>query len=200
MTKTAPNEERRALERNYQFMRSLIRSSSLEWIVVRTNPKCEDRAFEGITAAGLIGYLPMMTDDRKSKTRKKRIAVSCLMFPRYLFVGLAANVGQTCDLVRQCDGVEKILSSTPEGAPHRVPVREMLRVIDTACDAEVGRKLIKGQLLSIGSDILLEAGTGAQLKGVVRDVRKRGELVDVEVEAFGRVVKATVTVDKLTQG
>ncbi|KZL06384.1 transcription termination/antitermination NusG family protein [Pseudovibrio sp. Ad26] len=200
MTMTAPNEERRALERNYQFMRSLIKGSSLEWVVVRTNPNCEDRAFEGINAVGLTAYLPMMAECRRSKTRKKQFAVSCLMFPRYLFVGLDVNAGHTCDLVRKCDGVEKILSATLEGAPHRVPMREMLRIVDTACEAEVGRKLVKGQLFSIGDKVMLVAGVGAQLIGEVRSFRQGGELVRVELEAFGRVMNATVPVDKVSLG
>ncbi|KZK82159.1 Transcription antitermination protein RfaH [Pseudovibrio sp. Ad13] len=197
MTMTAPNEERRALERNYQFMRSLIKGSSLEWVVVRTNPNCEDRAFEGINAAGLTAYLPMMTEVRTVKVMKKRFVRSCLMFPRYLFVGLNANAGQSCDLVRKCDGVEKILSTTLEGAPHRVPMREMLRIVDTACEAEVGRKLIKGQIFSIGDKVMLVAGVGAQLVGEIRSLRQGGELARVELEAFGRTTKATVPVDKL---
>ncbi len=197
MTKTAPNEERRALERNYQFMRSLIKCSTLEWVVIRTNPNSEDRAFEGINAAGLTAYLPMITELRTSKTRKERFAVSCLMFPRYLFVGLDANAGQCCDMIRKCDGVEKILSTTLEGAPHRVPMREMLRVIDTACEAEVGQKLVKGQLFSIGDKVMLVAGVGAQLKGEVRSLGRGGELARVDVLAFGRTTKAKVPVDKL---
>ncbi|MGG9998690.1 transcription termination/antitermination NusG family protein [Pseudovibrio ascidiaceicola] len=198
MTKTAPNEERRTLERNYQFMRALIKCSTLEWVVVRTNPNCEDRAFEGINAAGLTAYLPMITELRTSKTRKERFAVSCLMFPRYLFVGLDVNAGQCCDMIRKCDGVEKILSTTLEGAPHRVPMREMLRIVDTACEAEVGQKLVKGQLFSVGDQVMLVAGVGVQLKGEVRSLRRGGELARVEVKAFGRTTKAIVPVDKLT--
>ncbi|WP_057464823.1 transcription termination/antitermination NusG family protein [Pseudovibrio sp. POLY-S9] len=118
MTMTAPNEERRALERNYQFMRSLIKGSSLEWVVVRTNPDCEDRAFEGINATGVAVFQPMMTEYRKHRQTKNTVVASCSMFPRYMFVGLNANAGQNCDLVRKCDGVEKILSTTLEGAPH----------------------------------------------------------------------------------
>ncbi|KZL04554.1 Transcription antitermination protein RfaH [Pseudovibrio axinellae] len=198
MTVTLANDERRTLERNYQFIRSLIKGSSLEWVVVQTNPNCEDRAFESIRAVGVIAYLPMMTEVRTVKVTKKRFVKSCLMFPRYLLVGLDANAGQTCDLVRKCDGVEKILSATMEGAPHRVPVRELLRIVDTACEAEVGRKLIKGQLFNVGHEVMLVAGVGVQLKGVVREIQQGGERVRVEVEAFGRTANAFVPIDKVS--
>ncbi|KZK80075.1 Transcription antitermination protein RfaH [Pseudovibrio sp. Ad46] len=197
MTMTAPDDENRALERGYQFMRSLIKNSSLEWVVIRTNPDCEDRAFEGINATGVTVFQPMMTECRKHRQTKNRVVVSRSMFPRYLFVGLNAYAGQNCDLVRKCDGVEKILSATFEGAPHRVPVREMLRIVETSCEAEVGGKLVKGQLFSIGDEVMLVAGTGAKLNGVVRDLKKNGRAVRVEVEAFGRATKATVPIDKV---
>ncbi|KZL01591.1 hypothetical protein PsAD5_00513 [Pseudovibrio sp. Ad5] len=193
----APNAGNKALERNYQFMRSLINSSSLEWVVVCTNPNCEDRAFEGINAAGVTVYQPMMTEYRRSKTRKEKFVLGCLMFPRYLFVGLNANAGQTCDLVRKCDGVEKILATRSEAAPHRVPLREMLRIVDTACEAEVGCKHVKGQLLSIGDGVLLVAGSGARLKGVVREIKQGGKSLEVDLQAFGRTTKAVVPVDKV---
>ncbi|WP_057461205.1 hypothetical protein [Pseudovibrio sp. POLY-S9] len=76
-------------------------------------------------------------------------------------------------------------------------MREMLRIIDTACEAEVGGKLVKGQLFSIGDEVMLVAGTGAKLNGIVRDLKKNGRAVRVEVEAFGRTTKATVPVDKV---
>ncbi len=197
MTITAPNAERRALERGYQFMRLLIKNSSLEWVVIRTNPDCEDRAFESISATGVTVFLPMMTECRKHRQTKHTIVVSRSMFPRYLFVGLNADAGQNCDLVRKCDGVEKILSARFEGAPHRVPLREMLRIVDTSCEAEVGGKFVKGQLFSIGDEVMLVAGTGAKLNGVVRDLKKNARAVRVEVEAFGRATKATVPIDKV---
>ncbi len=193
----ALNAGNKALERNYQFMRLLIRSSSLEWIVIRTNPKCDDRAFESISATGAVVYQPMMSEYRRTRTRKEQFAVSCSMFPRYLFVGLDANAWVPCDLIRKCDGVEKILSATLESAPHRVPLREMLRIVDAACDAEVGHKQVKGQLFNIGDKVMLVAGIGAQLSGVVHGLRQGGEAVRVELEAFGRTTKATVPVDKV---
>lgn len=198
MTMIAPSPDQLAQRRNYQFTRSLIKSSSLEWVVVHTNPNCEDRAFEGINAAGVIVYQPMMIEMRKARKTKKRFARSCVMFPRYLFVGLGANAGQTCDLVRNCDGVEKILSTRTGSAPHRVPMREMLRIVDTACESSVGGKQVKGQLFSIGDEVMFVAGLGAELHGVVRGLQHGGEVANVELEAFGRKTKAAVPVDKVS--
>ncbi|SDR10951.1 transcription termination/antitermination NusG family protein [Pseudovibrio sp. Tun.PSC04-5.I4] len=197
MKMTAPNAGNKALEQDYMLLRALMTKSSLEWIVVQTNPNCEDRAHASITATGAIAYLPKIPAIRKVKRSGKVIDVSGPMFPRYLFVGLDCNERGSCDQVRSCDGVEKILACSQEQAPHRVPLAEMLRILETACEAQVGKKPTTGQLFSVGSDILLVAGVGATLKGVVSKLRAGGQTLKVELKAFGRTTTAIVPADKV---
>jgi len=196
MRMTAPNAGNQALEHDYYLLRALIKQAPLDWVVVETNPKCEGRAQASVSATGAIAYLPMIPVVRKSRKRNSSISASRLMFPRYMFVGLNIKEGQTCDQVRGCDGVEKILATTADAAPHRVPLREMARILETACEAQVGKKNVNGQLFSIGGNIILVAGLGATLKGVVREIRPNGKALKVELQAFGRTTKATVAVDK----
>ncbi|SDR20067.1 transcription termination/antitermination NusG family protein [Pseudovibrio sp. Tun.PSC04-5.I4] len=197
MKMTAPNAGNKALEQVYMLLRALMTKSSLEWIVVRTNPNCEDRAQAGITATGAIAYLPKIPVLRKVSRSSKVIDASGPMFPRYLFVGLDCDAWVSCDQVRSCDGVDKILASSHEQAPHRVPLTEMLRILETACEAYVGKKVVNGQVFSVGSDILLVAGVGATLKGVVSELRAGGQTLKVELKAFGRITKVIVPVDKV---
>ncbi|SDR09947.1 transcription termination/antitermination NusG family protein [Pseudovibrio sp. Tun.PSC04-5.I4] len=197
MKMTAPNAGNKALEQDYMLLRALMTKSSLEWIVVRTNPNCEDRAQASITATGAIAYLPKIPVLRRPKHINKTIDASQPMFPSYLFVGLDINARVSCDQVRSCDGVEKILASSLEQPPHRVPLAEMLRILETACDAQFGKKAVNGQVFSVGSDILLVAGVGATLKGVVSELRAGGQTLKVELEAFGRTTKVIVPVDEV---
>ncbi len=193
----ALNAGNKALEQDYYLLRALIKQVPLDWVVVQTNPNCEERAQASVLATGAIAYLPMIPIVRKSKHRKNSKDTTRLMFPRYMFVGLNIEEGQTCDQVRGCDGVEKILATTPEAAPHRVPVREMVRILETACEAQVGKKNVNGQLFSIGGNIILVAGIGATLKGVVREIKPDGKSLQVDLQAFGRTTKATVPVDSV---
>ncbi|WP_057465638.1 transcription termination/antitermination NusG family protein [Pseudovibrio sp. POLY-S9] len=193
----APNAGNRALELDYNLLRALIKQAPLEWVVVQTNPNCEDRAKASVAATGAVAYLPMLPKRKKVKRSAQMLDVSAPMFPRYLFVGLDVIGGQSCDQVRICVGVEKILAATKDAASHRVPIAEMLRMLDASCEAQIGRKNLHGQLFSIGCGVVLTAGSGALLKGVVREVSDGGQSLRVDVEAFGRTTKATVTVDKV---
>ncbi|KZL02799.1 MULTISPECIES: transcription termination/antitermination NusG family protein [unclassified Pseudovibrio] len=194
----APNAGNRALEHDYYLLRALIKQAPLDWVVVQTNPNCEDRAQASVSATGAIAYLPKIPLFRRQRNSKKRIDVSTPMFPRYLFVGLDLESGMSAGQIHSCDGVEKILSSSMLQAPHLVPLEEMTRILETACEVQIGRKSVSGQLFSIGSNILLVAGLGATLKGVVRDIKPNGEALRVDLQAFGRTTKATVPVDKVS--
>ncbi len=193
-----PNVGIMALEHDYYLLRALIKQAPLDWVVVETNPKCEGRAQASVSATGAIAYLPMIPVVRRSKHRKSSLSANRLMFPRYMFVGLNIKEGQTCDQVRSCDGVEKILATTADAAPHRVPLREMSRILETACEAQVGRKNVNGQLFNVGGNVILVAGKGATLKGVVRSINSDGKSLHVDVLAFGRTTKAKVPVDKVS--
>lgn len=188
----------KALMQDYGLLSALMKQASLDWVVVETNPNCEARAQSSVSATGAIAYVPMIPPARKARSGKKRKDNSRLMFPRYMFVGLNVTEGQTCDQVRGCDGVEKILATTKEAAPHRVPVREMLRILETAREAQVGKKNLSGQLFSIGGDVIMVAGVGATLRGVVREIKPGSGALKVELQAFGRLTKATVPVDKIS--
>ena len=90
--------------------------SDLKWFVVRTNPNCEARAVESLTAADIRVYCPMQLIERRSGRQRKRMEVTCPLFSRYLFVGLR-SMFTPFGLVRKCDGVREFVAIHGEPTP-----------------------------------------------------------------------------------
>ncbi|MCK7615195.1 transcription termination/antitermination NusG family protein [Roseibium sediminicola] len=117
------------------LLKALVNQSSVEWLVIHTNPKCEARARDGLMAKGLLAYLPIECIERPygMNTRKKAggtYTVKRPMFARYLFAGIDLSKGQSVDDVRACDGVEGVVCFRESGRPARVRKKLLCEVID----------------------------------------------------------------------
>jgi len=122
---------------NLELLKALVNQSSVEWIVIHTNPKCERRAHDALMAKGLLAYLPMECVERPYglSTKKKKggtYTVKRPMFARYLFAGIDRSKGQCADDVRACDGVEGIVCFRESGRPARVRKELLCKVIDVS--------------------------------------------------------------------
>ncbi|KZL17509.1 transcription termination/antitermination protein NusG [Pseudovibrio sp. WM33] len=186
-----------AICRVYSTVQALVRIAELDWIVVQTNPRCELRACAGIEATGALTYLPMIPALRKRKRGKKAIETSKPMFSRYLFVGLNRKVGMTCDQVRSCDGVEKILAAEPDAPAYLVSAREMELIMEAEKSAQLEKKSVEGQAFEVGDNVVLIAGAFVDCRGQVQDIKSNGESLRVELDVFGRSTNVIVPLDKV---
>lgn len=187
-----------AVRRDYDLLRRLVTLSGLDWIVVRTNPNCEDRARKSLSAAGLVAYLPLQSKvGHRKRGVKKQFDVSHPLIPRYVFVGLDRGLGHHAEMVRTCDGVENILTFAQDRMPHIVPATQMRALVETAFQAQTDQKYVVPQCFDIGGPIKLMNETLQLIKGEVTAYDQAKGQVSAEVRLFGRPVKAKVSVDKL---
>lgn len=94
--------------------------TSINWFVIRTNIKSEEKAFTNLLRAGFRDiYLPRKVSDAinpRTHTRRRKAAP---LMPRYLFLGLRHS---DFGLARDCEGVEYILSEEGRhGKPINIP-------------------------------------------------------------------------------
>lgn len=95
------------------------------WFVIKTNPRCERRAEDGLRAAGFQVYMPMASRLIRRRNQKARQRVYQPLLTGYLFVGLDEGTPGFYDL-RLVDGVHSVLGrqqSDERGAANRyIPV------------------------------------------------------------------------------
>lgn len=137
MSKDKDKVKRPETVHNVDLLKALVNRSTVEWIVIHTNPKCEKRAHDGLMAMGILAYLPMEYIERVhgANTKKKQgqtYSFKRPMFTRYLFAGIDASLGQCVDDVRSCDGVEGVVCFTENGSATRVNKAELSAVIDVS--------------------------------------------------------------------
>ena len=189
-----------AMKCDYELMRSLVAVSALDWIVVLTNPNCEERALKSLKAAGLIAYQPLEPIGRTRKgQRKSVIDASRPFFRRYVFVGLDRLAGDGAETVRGCDGVEKILTFHFDQRPHIVPAKEMQIIMEAAWRAQTDREYVVPQHFSIGEMIRLATTAFAGINVPVSAYDALKGTLKVEVDVMGRPVSVTVPVDKVSK-
>ncbi|CTQ53558.1 transcriptional activator RfaH [Roseibium album] len=186
-----------ALKANYTLLRGLVGAAGLDWIVVRTNPNCEQRALESLTAAGLLAWLPMVPMVRKNSRTKNEFDRSRPMCTRYLFVGLDRSARQSTGDVVVCDGVEAVLSFDPERRPHIVPARQMQILVEECWQALTRRKYVQVQSFDIGMTFRLLADEFKGCPGEVTGYDKARGIIEGKVQMFGREHAVRVAVDKV---
>lgn len=185
-----------ALKSDYDLMRALVSVHSLEWIVIHTNPACEERAMSSLRAVGLIVYRPMEPVTRKRVRTGRMLDASRAFFPRYVFVALDRSAGQFAEMVRECDGVENILTFHPDRRPHIVPVRQMQALMEAAWIAQTDKEYQMPQTFSIGESIKIPTRHFAGLRAVVSAYHEARGMVTAEAEMMGQSVRVLVPVDK----
>ncbi|MEJ8474469.1 transcription termination/antitermination NusG family protein [Roseibium algae] len=187
----------RALMADYGLLKQLVGCAGIDWIVIRTNPACEMRALESLRAAGLIAWLPMVSETRKHGRSKTISDASRPLCTRYLFVGLDRMGGKDSNLARVCDGVEKILSFHLDSRPHIVPKAQMAVIVDQVRKAQTNRKYEELQGFDIGSKFMLltDAFKGFEATVTAYDAAKG--MVTGTALMLGQEVPVVAPVDKI---
>ncbi len=200
MTALAKIPVTEAMKCDYELMRALVAVKGLDWIVVRTNPNCDERAMASIKAEGLIAYRPMEPLGRLQKRQaRSMVDASRPFFPRYVFVGLDRSAGKGAEMVRCCDGVEKILSFHLDMRPHIVPARQMQAIMEGAWKAQTDREYVVPQYFEIGESIKITTCAFAGFPAIVSTYDELKDRVKAEVMIFGRPTSVTVPVDKVSK-
>ncbi|KQQ81952.1 transcription termination/antitermination NusG family protein [Aureimonas sp. Leaf324] len=78
------------------------------WFVVRTNPRCEERAAAGLLAQGFEVHLPRGVKEIRRRHLRKPQAVRFPLLTGYLFAGLSSQTPSFFAL-RATDGVHSVL-------------------------------------------------------------------------------------------
>jgi len=185
-----------ALKQDYALMHALVGVRSLDWIVILTNPACEERAMKSLASAGLITYRPMEPVTRRRRRASKTIDASRPFFPRYLFVALDRSASQYAETVRECDGVENILTFHFDKRPHVVPAREMRAIMEAAWKAQTDQEYQVPQSFSIGEQIHITTPHYQRLEAFVSGYHEAKGMVTAEADMMGQSVRLLVPVDK----
>jgi transcription antitermination factor NusG len=170
--------------------------NALDWYLIWANPKCEARALAGLRALGVAGYRPMLREVRVHYRSKKRVEVERPMFVRYIFAGIDTARGQTLAAVRECDGVEGLVSFAEDGAPLKVPADDLRRVINYEREAATGRRHAPVSF-AIGDRIRIVAGPFSGIETVVSAYEARKGRLMADVEVLGGVRQVRVGVDSV---
>lgn len=144
-TKTAA--KRQAVDCERIFMKGVLRSCTLAWHVVHTFEGSERTAFESLTDAGFVAYLPMAVETRVDRRKGRKYDCRVPLYPGYLFVGVerVTDPGWVSRAVG-LKSVGGIVSMAENGTPLRVCASDLETVIDEAeaprAEAERGNSMI----------------------------------------------------------
>lgn len=97
-----------------------------DWVVVRTNIRCERRACRSLRAAGYKVYYPTFRKSVLHRRTKKRIIRRYSMMPGYILVRMTKLDWFT---LRRCDGVEAVLGV--RGEPYAISTAEVAHMMQT---------------------------------------------------------------------
>ena len=144
--------------------------SALKWFVVRTNPRCEERAVESLKAEGIRVYCPMQLLEKRQGKQRKRVEVERPLFVRYIFVGLR-NVFTPFGVVRKCDGVKEFVGV--QGEPMQVPWKS-IEVLQVGEDMGLFdfRESKQAICLEVGEGVVLVSAMSDNLEASVERVPK----------------------------
>lgn len=85
-----------------------MQREAVSWYVVRSNPRCEERAFAGLVAKGFETHLPRGVKNVLRRYTRKPQPVRFPLLTGYMFVGMEA-LSEDFAAVRSVDGVKEIL-------------------------------------------------------------------------------------------
>jgi len=172
-------------------------SADRHWFVIRTNPKCEEKAASNLRKAHFDVYFPRQRIERKNKrTHVKRVVERPLML-RYIFIGMPRDV-KHFGFARACEGVEDFLRNNM--VPLRVPFEAVegfyLAEVDMRFDETEQARKYMAERYAEGTQHFITEGL---MEGQIMMVRKLLATGDVDgiVRLFDREVKIRVKADKL---
>lgn len=131
----------------------------MDWYVVHTKPKQEQRALLNLERQGYPCYLPVLIVE---KMRQKRIVLTEEpLFPRYLFISLDATMtGKSWGPIRSTLGVSRLVSFGLEPTRVDPALIDMLQAHDAVRDAAPQR------LFHEGETVLIQDGPFAGIQAV----------------------------------
>jgi len=120
----------------------------MQWYVIHTKPRQEQRALVNLTRQGYMCYLPLLT------TEKLRLRVLTLvqepLFARYLFIHLdASQTGKSWAPIRSTQGVSRLVSFGTEPAKVDAELIESLRLHTSRLHEQPERLFHQGDLVQI---------------------------------------------------
>lgn len=171
------------------------------WFVVATNPKCEEKAREGLEALGYRAFLPMETiwvkiprHRQKPKCPKKE-RVERPLFRGYLFLGLDRGI-HSFEPAHLTDGVADIIRNNGEYLPvPRGTIESMMKAIETG-DHDKTKQEAERLAQLLGQQITIPDGLFLGFLATVMRITKKG--VDLEVQSEGQRLKITMGLEVLS--
>ncbi|MDG1081190.1 MAG: transcription/translation regulatory transformer protein RfaH [Porticoccaceae bacterium] len=162
--------------------------NEMQWFLLQTKVKQEQRAAENLERQGVVSFCPMIRIDKISRGR--RAEVLDVLFPGYLFVQLGESSVSTT-AVRSTRGVSHFVTSA--GAPIKVPqgLVEQLRQRMTA-DADV----VMSQLPKSGAKIQFIDGPFKGLNAVFTEPDGNNRAI-VMVTLLSQKIKISTPLESL---
>jgi len=190
---------------NVDLLKALVCRSSVEWVVIHTNPKCERRAHDGLMAKGILAYLPIECIERSygASSKKKQGSTYTTkrpMFVRYLFAGIDRDKGQCVDDVLSCDGVEGLVCFSENGSATRVSKADLCEVIDVSHGTFEGEPIPEGFIaviadLPTGSKLALVKGAWRGIDYTYTGYDRAKQRLDGYIECKSGQIPLSVPVD-----
>ena len=143
---------------------------NMNWYVIHSKPRQEQRAFDNLVRQGFECYLPKVTLECVRRGALK--VVEEALFPRYLFIQLDTDFGsgKGWGSIRSTLGVSRLVTFGTEAARAPDHLIEALRAMD-------GSRSHPRRLFSDGETVQVKSGPFAGLEGVY-------QLADGEARAF----------------
>lgn len=163
----------------------------VEWHIVYTEPKGEERVALSLARANVPVFLPKMKQDRvlrhtRKYKRPKFKTIEAVMFPRYVFVA-----ADRVDLI-EVDGVNGVLRR--DGRWARIPntlVQDLMAAVDMGLFDSTREKRA---IFSPGQDVRIEEGPFAGLAAKVKKALS-GQDAELLVDLLGRSTLVRVELD-----
>ena len=136
-----------------------VHSSSVNWYVIHTKPRQEQRALTNLMQQGYQCFLPMITLEKLSRGRVSLVEEP--LFPRYLFICLdQGRHGQSWAPIRSTIGVSGLVTFGSS------PARMHPDLIDALLQQQEDLSDTPERLFQTGERLLIGSGVFAGLEAV----------------------------------
>ncbi len=143
----------------------------MNWYVIHSKPRQEQRALDNLQRQGFECYLPTVTVERIRQGVVSEVVEA--LFPRYLFIrlGNALDTGKGWGSIRSTQGVSRLVVFGGEAAKAPDHLIETLQAMESERNGQPRR------LFTHGESVQVKSGPFAGLEGVY-------QMADGEARAF----------------
>jgi len=142
------------------------------WYVLRTNPKCEQRAQASLAEIGFGTFAPRIGKTVIHHRSKKEVRRDFPLFVGYIFIAMQGP--HHWGFVRNCNGVKGVLGDG-EGRPVEVCAKEVERLhklafkgeFDDYRDVQERRRRKKRRVFEHGQEVMINRGSLAGISATV---------------------------------